>query len=427
MPIELSDDQYQAVQKMHNGCVLCGSTGAGKSRTSLAYYYKTFGGKLYNVGDEFGSVRLRKDVQNVDILSKNDRMTNPCDLYIITTPNKRDTDDWNLEMAIFGLNTDPMLNTYSNHVFVDSWNNIKKYVDVAGAFFIFDEQRAGGRGVWAKTFVKIARKNRWILASATPGDKWEDYIPLFLANNFYKNRTEFTREHFVYSRFAKYPKVTHVLNEGKLIKKRNSIIVNMEYKNDVSINKFNLVCDYDKKLYKQIMKSRFDPFKKEPVESASELCYLLRKVVNTHVDRIRQINELIQRYNRVLIFYNYDYELGILKEKGDWPDDWVIAERNGHKHDELPRENKWAYLVQYASGAEAWNCITTNVIIFYSYSYSYRNMVQAMGRINRRNTLFKDLYYYFLTSYAPIDIGITRSLKCKKNFNEANWLEKHNA
>lgn len=399
--ISLYDYQLDAVKRMKNGCILCGGVGSGKSRTALAYYYQEQGGRL-------GTDRY------VD-------MQNPRDLYIITTARKRDTKEWEGELVPFLLSTNPDVAYYKNKVVVDSWNNIGKYKDVYGAFFIFDEQRVVGSGAWVKAFLNIARKNKWILLSATPGDTWSDYIPVFVANGFYKNKTEFTREHIVYRWINKtYPKIDHYVNTGKLIRHRNDILVTMDFNRVTVAHHEDVFCSYDISKYKDASKLRWDPFKNEPIVNAAGLCYVWRKIVNTDESRQVALLELFEKHPKMIVFYNFDYELDILREvfgnlgceMGEW---------NGHVHQPVPTSKQWVYLVQYTAGAEGWNCITTDTIVFYSQNYSYKVMQQAAGRIDRLNTKFVDLYYYHLKSRSGIDLAISRALSQKKNFNEGKY------
>ena len=399
--ISLYDYQLDAVGRMKNGCILCGGVGSGKSRTALAYYYQEQGGRL-------GTDRY------VD-------MQNPRDLYIITTARKRDTKEWEGELVPFLLTTNPDVAYYKNKVVVDSWNNIGKYKDVYRAFFIFDEQRVVGSGAWVKAFLNIARKNKWILLSATPGDTWSDYIPVFVANGFYKNKTEFTREHIVYRWINKtYPKIDHYVNTGKLIRHRNDILVTMDFNRVTVAHHEDVFCSYDISKYKDASKNRWDPFKNEPIINASGLCYVWRKIVNTDESRQVALLELFEKHPKMIVFYNFDYELDILREvfgnlgceMGEW---------NGHVHQPVPTSKQWVYLVQYTAGAEGWNCITTDTIVFYSQNYSYKVMQQAAGRIDRLNTKFVDLYYYHLKSRSGIDLAISRALSQKKNFNEGKY------
>lgn len=406
MSIKLFDYQIEAVKKMKNGCILCGGVGSGKSLTALSYYY------LQNGGDP-------NSLTGGDYIPMDDP---PKDLYIITTARKRDTLEWEGEFSPFLLSTHPEVNLYSNKVVVDSWNNISKYVNVTGAFFIFDEQRVIGKGVWVKSFLKITKNNNWILLSATPGDTWQDYIPVFIANGFYKNRTEFTREHIVYSRFTKYPKIDRYINTGKLIKLRRDILVTMDFKRKTTAHHEDVYVSYNVAQYKDISRTRWNPYKNEPIMNASELCYIWRKIVNTDQSRQVAVLEIFERHPRVIIFYNFDYELEILRNLGYGPN-VKIAEWNGHKHEPIPNSESWVYLVQYTAGCEGWNCVETDTIIFYSQNYSYKVMVQAAGRIDRLNTPYTDLYYYHLKSRSGIDLAISKALKEKKNFNENKFVK----
>nr|DAW33550.1 MAG TPA: Chromatin remodeling complex ATPase [Caudoviricetes sp.] len=390
---------------MKNGCILNGGTGSGKSITALAYYF-------YNNGGIFS--------HGYYIPMPDDGEGNPPDLYIITTAHKRDTREWDGDMINFLLSTDPSINIYSNTVVVDSWNNIHKYTEVKNAFFIFDEQRTVGRGTWAKSFIKIAKSNEWVLLTATPGDKWPDYIPIFIANGFYKNRTEFNRRHIVYSAFSSYPKIDRYVDTGRLIRLRDSILINMDVQRHTVQHHLYISVEYSKDTYKDIQKNRWNYTKDEPIQNASELCYELRKCVNGDLSRIDSIIDILHERKKAIIFYNFDYERDILLEY--LPKLCTVAEWNGHKHQELPEGDNWAYLVQYTAGCEGWNCIKTDTIIFYSQNYSYKTMMQAIGRIDRLNTPFIDLYYYHLKSKAPIDLAIGRALAQKKKFNETKWV-----
>lgn len=406
--IELRDYQKDAVKRMKNGCILCGGVGSGKSRTSIAYYYIKNGGELDT--DEY----VTMDDVNIK------------DLYIITTARQRDTFEWENELSPFLLSTHQENNLYSNKVIIDSWNNIKKYAEVKNAFFIFDEQRVIGSGTWVKTFLRLSKANEWILLSATPGDTWQDYIPVFVANGFYKNRSEFIREHIVYSQFSKFPKVDRYLNTGRLIRLRNSILVNMDFKRPTLAHHEDIYVKYDTEMYKNAGKNRWDPFKQEPIVNAAGLCYVWRKIVNTDQSRQIALLEIFEKHPKAIIFYNFDYELELLLELFIPLDDteyFEIAEWNGHKHQPIPICDSWVYLVQYNAGAEGWNCITTDTIIFYSQNYSYKIMEQSAGRIDRMNTPFTDLYFYHLKSRSGIDLAISRAIADKKKFNEARYVK----
>ena len=410
--IELYDYQKEAIKKMKNGCILCGDTGSGKSRTAAAYYYQLYGGDL-------DGHALMKD---------------PADLYIITTARKRDTMEWEHELAPFLIFTHDG-KVYNHNVVIDSWNNIKKYKEVKDGFFIFDEQRVVGTGVWTKSFLRITKHNRWILLSATPGDTWMDYLAVFLANGFYNGITDFKQQHVIYNYSgykSPYPVISGYRNERKLRYLRNSILVPMDFHRETVSHHEHIVTEYDRMFYKNIQRNRWNYWKDRPIENASELCQCLRRVCNSSYERVQEVIGIAVDHKRVLIFYNYDYELELLKEAFtnfvgqdlDGGEDirFEVAEWNGHYHEPIPTSEYWVYLVQYAAGCEGWNCIETDTMIFYSQNYSYRVMKQASGRIDRANTPFKDLYFYHMKSRSPIDIAITDALKKKKNFNESAFV-----
>ena len=397
----LYDFQMAAVKKARNGCIFNGGVGSGKSRTGLFYYFKEQGGWIEG--------------------SNYTPMKNPRDLYIITTAMKRDKKEWDGELSWFRLSTNPELNYYDNKVVVDSWNSIKKYVDVSGAQFIFDEDHLTGSGAWVKSFLKIAKRNNWIILSATPADTWMEYWAVFVANGFYKNKTEFQREHVIYSRYTKYPQIDRYINTQRLERLRDRILIDMTFQRHTKPHHEDVYCNYDIQFYKDVFKKRWDPYKDEPIQQASSLCYILRRIVNSDESRQATLLELLEDHPKAIIFYNFDYERDILLNLG-YAEGTEIAEWSGHAHHPIPTSKRWVYLTQYTAGCEGWNTITTDTIIFYSQNYSYKVMTQAAGRIDRLNTKFIDLYYYHLKSRSGIDLAISKALKEKKAFNENRWV-----
>lgn len=404
--LNLWEHQKQALRRMHNGCILCGGVGSGKSLTGLAYYHLLCGGEM-----EPGFVK----------------MAHPKDLYIITTAKKRDSKEWEGDFTPFLLSPDPEHCFYEGlTVKIDSWQNIKKYAEVENAFFIFDEDKVTGYGTWAKTFIKITKSNQWIILSATPGDTWTDYMAVFIANGFYKNKRDFEQQHIIYRYHpgvVSYPQIDRFVNINRLIRLRDQILVEMPFERHTTPHHEDIWCNYDRVSYKVLRKERWNYEEERPIETAAELCFLERKVVNQDESRSIKLLELLEQHERAIIFYNYDYELEILRNLGYQPDT-VIAEWNGSKHQPIPDSKRWVYLTQYLAGCEGWNCISCNCVIFYSQTYSYRTLIQAAGRIDRNNTLYKDLYYYHFKSRSPIDLAIGRALDAKKDFNEGRYFNR---
>lgn len=402
MKLELFEHQKKAIRLLKTGSILRGGVGSGKSLTALGYYFiKECGG---------------------DITPEIIPMTKPKNLYVITVANKRDSLDWMKEAVRLGISTDKELNPNRIEFVVDSWNNIEKYKDIKNAFFIFDEQKVIGSGSWAKAFIKIAKENNWILLTATPGDVWSDYIPVFVANGFFKNRTEFLSKHAVFNSFTPFPKIDRYVHTEVLEKYKAAVLVEMEYVSKANRNILEMTFPYDQSVYSRV-KERWNIYKDRPIKSASEACYLFRQVVNSDISRLEGLIQLVKKHKKVIVFYNFDYELDILRNLSDILD-CPVAEYNGHLHEEVPQGDSWVYLVHYISGSEAWECPTANTIVLYSRTYSYKMTIQAMGRIDRQNTKFLDLFYYFFTSDSPIDNGIKESFSQKKNFNEKKFQER---
>ena len=409
--MELYQHQEDAIKKMKNGCILCGGVGSGKSITSITYYMTKVCDGCYERNSN-GKIEIEMPTVTVP-------------LFIITTPRKRDTHEWESELAMWKLSTNADVSWLNTNVVVDSWNNIEKYVGVRDAFFIFDEQRVVGYGKWSKTFIKISNRNKWILLSATPGDSWIDYMSVFIANGFYKNKTDFYNKHVVlkWDQRGNYPKIERYINEELLIAHRYDLLIDMKFSRPTISHHIDVYCDYDVKLYKHAKNDRVNIFNLDeednevPAKDISEVIRVLRRIVSTNKDRLNKLTDIVEKHKKVIIFYNFLYELDILRE---WCNKHNVfkAEWNGQKHEALPDGESWVYLVQYISGAEGWNCTTCDTVVFYSQSYSYKQTEQACGRIDRLNTPYTDLYYYHFTSKSAIDIMIKKSLDRKEEFND---------
>lgn len=405
--VKLYDHQLKAIERMKNGCILTGDVGTGKSHTAIAYFVTK---------ECEGDLRVNGFGDHVP-------MQKPKDLYIITTARKRDELDWEKTAIAFGISTKRELSLNGIQVQVDSWNNIEKYKDVENAFFIFDEQRVVGYGLWTKTFLRIAKHNSWILLSATPGDTWMDFLPVFIANGFFKNKTEFERAHVVYRRFSKFPQIERYIDTGILERHKRSVSIDMPYPRHTTRHVKLINVEYDKQQLERIVKQRWHIYEERPLKDVGEMFMVMRKLVNSDVSRIKAICDLIEQKDRLIIFYNFNYELDDLRGLAKIYNR-PVAEWNGHKHEPVPTSDKWIYLVQYTAGAEGWNCITTDAIAFYSLNYSYKINHQSRGRIDRLNTPYKDLFYYILCSNSLIDKAIMKSLREKKDFNELQYLSK---
>lgn len=395
----LNEQQRKAISQMKNGSILRAETGLGKTRTSLGYFFTRYGG---NLGEEFGYEGRFKMPSYLP------------NLYVITTAKTRDSKSWERELNVYRL--------YDNddfHYVVDSWNNIDKYRDVKDSFFIFDEQRAGGSGKWAKRFIEIAQNNEWVLLSATPGDKWKEYIPIFIAHGFYRNKTDFMNKHCLTNPYRVWD--IKYINEGMLIRHRRDITVYMDKEKPANPNHHNIYAGYDKDKYTLIQRDRWNPYSNEPIQNGADLVRLLRRVVNEDYSRIELVAQILLDHPKLIIFYNFNYERDLLRMFAHSVG-IDIAEWNGSLHQNIPSSDSWIYIVQYSAGCEGWNCFETDTMVFYSQDYSYKRMHQAEGRISRLNTPYDNVFYYHILSRSTIDRMISRSLSEKKDFNDSKFL-----
>lgn len=369
--------QKLAVRKLHSGAILAGKVGSGKTFTALEFYKEKY----------------------IDL-----------PLIVITTAKKRNDADWETEANLLGL----------EYPTVDSWNNISNYEN-RHAFFIFDEQHASGTGKWAKSFIKIAKKNKWIMLSATPGDRWIDFVPVFIANGLVENKTKFNERYVVYNPNTPFPKIDRYINTFELEAMRHAIVVAMPDKRETVRHKKIVTTEYDRFLYTDVHDNRMSPFTKMPIKNASEYTQVMRKIVSTSPARVLEFKDLVSKFKRSIVFYNYNYELDIILQQLQSLGINTFV-YNSKKHDPSPTEGEWCYVVQY-SAAEAWNNISTNRMIFYSPNYSYKVVEQCEGRIDRINTKYKDLYYYTLVSESSIDKSVIKAIKEKRIFNEGLWVD----
>lgn len=393
MTVELMPHQEEVLDRLSNGKILWGGVGSGKSMVALAYYFHK---------DQCG------------------------DLIVITTAKKRDSLEWEADAVGFGIGIERD-GTVAGTLTVDSWNNISKYVDRKDCFFIFDEQRLVGNGAWVKSFLKIVKNsNAWLILSATPGDTWMDYVPVFVANGYYKNITDFKRQHVVYRPFTRYPQIDRFLEVPKLERLKREVLVEMPYLSNSKRNMVDVKVGYDIETFKKASVERWNVFEDRPIRDASEWFAVCRKIVYSDRSRLEALRKLMDKHPRLIVFYNFNYELDLLRELYDsYSDLYTVAEWNGHKKDAIPDCENWVYLVQYTAGAEGWNCISTDAMVFFSLNYSYKLYEQSQGRIDRLNSPFRDLYYYRFIAPVSVDYQVMKSLSEKRTFNERKWAEDH--
>ena len=233
------------------------------------------------------------------------------DLYVITTARKRDDLDWQKTGAQFGLGKAD--GTVAGVLTVDSWNNIQKYGRVRNAFFIFDEQKLVGKGAWVKTFLQLARANRWILLSGTPGETWLDFAPIFIANGYYRNRTDFVRQHVVYKQYVNFPSIDRYVDTGTLVGHRKRVLVRMPYARRTTRHVKTIPVRFDSDSFTRVKEERWNIYENQPIKDVGELFRVMRKLSNSDKSRLVKLLELWEKHPKLIVFYNFDYELEMLR------------------------------------------------------------------------------------------------------------------
>ena len=383
--IKLLKYQEEAIQKLHSGSVLYGATGSGKSLTGLAYYMRCW---------------------------------SHLDLYIITTSKKRNAGEWEEEIAKLGCPPPKA---------IDSWNRLKNYRMVSDAFFLFDEHKVGGHGKWAQSMITIAKKNKWILLTATPGDVWDDYASIFIANEFVKNKTTWNEDFCIFDRISKYPKIIGYQREDVLKNMRDAVLVPMEYQSEKVPIPYVIPykVDHEEEAYVLARRKSLRHPEMRAFRNTSAMFAYMRMNLPDKESKIQALADVLKKEPKAIIFYNFTpekYEIENAARQVNIP----FFQYNGQIKDNVPDGDTWVYAVQYTAGAEAWNCITCRTVIFYSMNYSYKVMTQAKGRIDRCNSPFDELhYYYFISPDFEIDQEILNALTRKEKFNEEALANKH--
>lgn len=376
MAVTFKDYQKRAINQMHNGCILCGGVGAGKSLTSLGYI-----DKVYPSGT----------------------------VYIITPARKRNTGEWFDDIRKNDMD--------ETRFVVDSWNNLSKYKDVKDAFFLFDEQKVSGKGTWAKSLIRIAKSNQWILLSATPGDTYDDYATVLIANGFVRNRTTWYDEYCVTKSQPFFHIVDHK-NKDVIDMMIRRIFIKMDYQSDKKrIERVIPIQARSAGEEKEILMTHKAPGAQMPFTTFAAAIAYVRMNCYDKSKKTEALRKIIEKHKKIIVFYNFLSEK-LEIERAAIDANVTINFYNGQRHDPIPDTDEWVYGVQYNSGAEAWNCITTNAMVFYSPNYSYKTMEQAHGRIDRVNSPYECLYYYMLLNELNIDNKVMNALSSKKDFNE---------
>lgn len=356
-------------------------------------------------------------------------------VLVVTTASKSKSGDFEHEADVWnGEDWRAGLDEFT----VISWHRFKKWTDenskkLGEYMYVLDEvAKAKGymsgmgiaaRRVWART------KN-WTGYTATPGDRWIDLMPYFVAVGLVHNKTSFMREYCVVQNYKGYPEITHYLNEDKLEKMwryaayiPDTAQAAKELPPEIhKVHKFKAPS-----YYKKAIKTRV----KEDgtlIETTMGLMHYLRQLCFTK-DKQEWLKDFIENLGDNCVFFcNYiEEEEGICEIANKVLPKGARIWRIDGKHHEIPTADtigKYDIVVaHYASGGEALNLQFMHYWCSVSPNYSFSTSIQARGRIKRigqKHTMF----FLYLQAENTVEDDIYKCLKLKSDFSEKAWKAK---
>lgn len=304
----------------------------------------------------------------------------------------------------------------------------KKWSQYKDWFVIFDEchRLKNSCGVWGKAGYNLTKISAgFILLSATAiPNGWEDSINYFKMFGLAKNKTQFIRNEAITTMDYGYMEILGWKNENKLKNMWKSISrhLSKDEATDLPPLVFENVYFKASATYKTIKKDRI--YNDVLYDNQMKLRHGLR--LNTNLkNKIEYIKDFVDSTNdNIIIFYNYDEELKLLKENID-KKTYLC---NGSIKD-YPKKSEWdsikntVTLANYKSGSEAVEFTYANIIVYFSPTESYTEYYQSYGRCYRNGQTKKVTAYKFITDNT-IEADIYKALDSKQDFNINLWLEK---
>lgn len=396
----LYEYQKKVIDKADSSWLFALGTGTGKTILSIHHYLKHYNGES---------------------------------LLIIAPAQKVLEGGWDREVQRVAnfYNIQIQYDVMSYGVLAKKWNLYK------GWFVIFDEchyvkNPTSQRGKAALNLTRIS--TNFSLLSATPSSNgWADTINYMLMFNFYRNKTQFIKEHAIHeTKFFGQKQIKVIADwkdQDKLKMLYQSISTKLSKDDCLDLPPLIFEDVYFKvsKEYEIIRKKRVLETENGPIayDTVMKLQHGLRFYANQK-DKLSYTEMLAESTNEnIVIFYYYQQEKDDLvkvlaKNK-------KIYEVSG-KVNHLPSRDQWdelkntVTLVQYQAGAAGIELQYCNLVIFYTPTFSFQDYDQALGRAYRNGQTKKVTVYRYITKKS-VEEHVYRSLAEKKDFTESLFKE----
>lgn len=292
----------------------------------------------------------------------------------------------------------------------------------------------------SKALMELMKNNITIGLSATPmpNGMLDDGVAYLVYNNYYKNQSDFRKQHIpprMYDRYYKpdvytidYEIDPNRFFELDLFKERikaTTFVPDAEVDFEMPHQRLHtLAYDLSQKTINDIY-DMSNSYKERRYDSYRQYLSDIKRAISqdsNHVERMK----LIVKENKdkqPLIFYETNAQLEVI-EKGlnelNMPYKCINGQGNSDKLDDIDTtDTEQAIVIQYKSGGNSIEFTNSFVSIFYGLIYSWGDIAQAMGR-NIRRGMPQDSYVnqYFLLATHPHDSHVYDVIERKEEFSE---------
>lgn len=282
----------------------------------------------------------------------------------------------------------------------------------------------------SKALYHVAKNASFFIGlSGTPmPNGWIDFANYSKIFGFTKGITEFKKKYCDIQTYKGFPEIVGYWRIPELEKQWRSIAKPLSRENATELPErtfYNIKLKAPRIYFEYLVDRKNE--QGVLLDNPSKLAHALRQsLAKNKIDRLDEI--LSSTSDNVVVFYNYELELQLIKEMlAKKHKDKMMFEQNGHKH-EIPPKEAWervhnsVTLAHYKSGATGVEMQYANITIYYSPTYSYAEYEQSKGRTHRNGQTKKCIYYRFY-SVGTIEKNIWECIAQKKDFSEKLWIK----